>query len=116
MSTSCTETPASTPRSCAPAETVTLPVPGATLQCAGVSSTDHAPPWSAEPQPLLTLRLNVSSATQLFGGGPAPVVEVVELVLVGLVVLVVELVVVVELVLVVELVVVVELVLVVELV
>ena len=40
-----------------------LPLVGTTLQLAGLSSTVHAPPWSAVPQPLLTVRLKLSEAT-----------------------------------------------------
>jgi hypothetical protein len=39
-----------------------LPIPGVTLQFAGVSSTVQFPPWSAVPQPLVTVRLKLSDA------------------------------------------------------
>src|SRR5438128_12638508 len=41
-----------------------LPAPGATLQFAGVSTINQPPPTSALPQPLLTVRLKVSDATE----------------------------------------------------
>ena len=62
-STSCADTLRKTARCCAAAATPTLPVPGDTLQLAALSSTVHAPPTSAVPQPPDTVRPKLSEAT-----------------------------------------------------
>src|ERR1700745_2530842 len=61
--TFCTDTLLSTARCWAVAGTVMLPIPGATLQFAAVSSTVQLPPTSAVPQPPETVRLKLSEAT-----------------------------------------------------
>src|SRR5437016_10032635 len=55
--------PSRIPRACPLAGVVMLPVPGATDQVDALSRSVQAPPTSAEPQPLLTVRANVSVAS-----------------------------------------------------
>src|SRR5437879_1532703 len=62
-STFCTDTLPSTARCWAVVGTLMLPIPGATLQFAAVSSTVQLPPTSAVPQPPETVRLKLSEAT-----------------------------------------------------
>src|SRR2546427_7188688 len=50
------------PRSCEFGVMAIVPALGATDQCELLSRIVHAPPTSAEPQPLLTVRPNVSDA------------------------------------------------------
>ena len=62
-STSCTLVLARTARCWPAAGTLMLPVPGVTLQFAGVSRMVHGPPVSALPHPPVTVRPKPSDAT-----------------------------------------------------